>query len=115
MMETEIVSRRNMLRGSLAVGCSLLLPGVLSGCDSRQGNQPTTDAAPANPPAMGVDPAAPATNSKVSQESVQYQATPKGELKCSDCMHFVAATSTCKLVEGQISPEGWCSLWAMKT
>jgi len=29
-------------------------------------------------------------------------------------MNFIAESKTCKLVDGQISPEGWCSLWAKK-
>jgi len=30
-------------------------------------------------------------------------------------MNFIAESNTCKLVEGQISPDGWCVLWAKKT
>jgi len=50
---------------------------------------------------------------KTSKEQVQYQDQPKGEQKCANCMHFIAPNS-CKLVEGEISPEGWCTLWAQK-
>ena len=46
--------------------------------------------------------------------SVQYQAKPKGEQRCDNCINFIAESKTCKLVDGQISPEGWCSLWAKK-
>jgi hypothetical protein len=56
--------------------------------------------------------AAPAAPAKVSQASVKYQTQPKGEQKCANCMHFIAESNTCKLVEGNISPEGWCILWA---
>lgn len=48
---------------------------------------------------------------KVSQSSVQYQPQPRGEQKCANCMHFIADSNTCKLVEGTISPEGWCVIW----
>jgi hypothetical protein len=51
---------------------------------------------------------------KVTQASVQYQSQPKGDRKCSDCQHFIAESQTCKLVEGQINPEGWCALWLKK-
>jgi hypothetical protein len=27
-------------------------------------------------------------------------------------MHFIADSNTCKLVEGTVSPEGWCVIWA---
>lgn len=50
---------------------------------------------------------------KMAQKLVQYQKTPKNNQKCSTCLHFVAPDS-CKLVEGKIDPNGWCSLFAPK-
>ena len=50
---------------------------------------------------------------KVAQKLVQYQKTPKKDQKCSTCLHFVAPDS-CKLVEGKIDANGWCSLFAPK-
>jgi hypothetical protein len=111
--QEEIPPRRIVLRGAVAVGWGLLLPAAFTGCDSRKAETPTGDAAPASPPAPGADSAAPAA-AKVSQASVQYQTQPKGEQKCGDCLHFIAESNTCKLVEGQISPEGWCMLWTKK-
>ena len=108
----EIPSRRVVLRGALAVGCGLLLPAALFGCDSKKG-ETATGAAPAGAPDTSADTAAPAA-AKVSQESVQYQAQPKGEQKCDGCMHFIVGSNACALVEGQISPDGWCILWAKK-
>lgn len=110
----EITSRRLVLRGAVAMGFGLLLPVSLSGCDAKKGAN-STSAAPAGQAASSGDAAAPATPGKVSQASVQYQAQPKGELKCAGCMHFEAGSGACKLVDGQVSPEGWCSLWAKKT
>jgi len=112
MMNEEILPRRAVLRGALAVGCGLLLPGLFSGCDSKKGTG-STGSTPANPPATGAGSAAPAAK-KMSQPSVQYQTQPKGEQKCGVCQHFIAESNTCKLVEGQISPEGWCVLWMKK-
>jgi len=112
MAKEEIPPRRVVLRGALAVGCGLLLPSALFGCDSKKGE---TGAAPAGSPPASTDAAAPAAPAKMSQESVQYQTQPKGEQKCSGCLHFVAESNTCKLVEGQISPDGWCTLWAQMT
>ena len=113
MMKEEIPPRRVVLRGALAVGCSLWVPIALSGCDSKKGAN-STGAAPASSPATRADSAAPAATGKVSQASVQYQAQPQGEQKCDGCLHFIAESNTCKLVDGRISPEGWCSLWAKK-
>ena len=50
---------------------------------------------------------------KMAQKLVQYQKTPKNNQKCSICLHFVAPDS-CKLVDGKIDAEGWCSLFAPK-
>lgn len=127
MTNEEIPPRRVVLRGALAVGCGLLLPTALFGCDSKKGETSTgaapagspstsTDAtAPDSSPAASAESAAPAAPAKVSQASVQYQTQPKGDQKCSGCLHFVAESNTCKLVEGQISPDGWCALWTQKT
>lgn len=110
MIEAEIASRRNMLRGGLAVACSLFIPTALLGCKAKP-TEPASSEAPTEPAA----PATEAAPGKVTQASVQYQAQPKGDLKCSDCMHFTADSSGCKLVEGSISPDGWCSLWSRNT
>jgi High potential iron-sulfur protein len=50
---------------------------------------------------------------KISQAAVHYQATPKDGQECDTCAHF-AAPSACKLVDGDISPKGWCRLWVKK-
>lgn len=97
MMKEEILSRRVVLRGALAVGCSLLVPAFFS--------SPAHSANSAAPPA---------TAKKVSQASVKYQTHPKGEQKCARCANFIAESNTCKLVEGKINPEGWCVLWVKK-
>lgn len=114
VMAEEVPSRRVVLRGALVVGCGLWVPIALSGCDSRKEVSPTSTAPAASPPTGSGSAGAPAS-AKATQASVQYQAQPKGEQKCADCQHFMAASSTCAVVDGQISPEGWCSLWTRKT
>lgn len=110
-----IPSRRVVLRGALAAGGSLCLPIALLGCDSKKGGY-SDSPAPASPSTGSAAPAAapPPTAKKLPPASVQYQAQPKGDLKCSQCAHFIAESSTCKLVDGPISPEGWCALWLKK-
>jgi uncharacterized protein YjbJ (UPF0337 family) len=112
-MKEENPPRRLVLRGALVLGCSPWVPIALVGCDSKK-DAKSSSAAPAGSPATSADSAAPAATSKVSQTSVQYQAQPKGEQKCGGCVNFIAESNTCKLVAGQVSPEGWCSLWAKK-
>ena len=52
-------------------------------------------------------------DSKVEQSVVQYQTMPKDGAKCSGCVNFVAPNA-CKVVQGNISPEGWCVAYAPK-
>lgn len=117
-MNEENSSRRTVLRGALALGCGLCLPLAIFGCDSKPGST-STSAAPAvpasSPPVTNADSAAPAPARKMSQANVRYQGGPKGEQKCAGCEHFVAGSNVCKLVEGQISAEGWCVIWVKKT
>jgi hypothetical protein len=50
---------------------------------------------------------------KIAPKLVHYQEKPKGPQECDNCLHFVAPSS-CKMVEGKISPKGWCQLYAPK-
>lgn len=84
-MATHDPKRRAVLRAALTAGCMLCLPAV-----GR------------------------ARSGKVSKAQAKYQDTPKGNQNCAKCLHFVAADSTCKVVEGKVSPQGWCQLWAAK-
>jgi hypothetical protein len=51
--------------------------------------------------------------SKVKQAVARYQDTPKNGLKCADC-RFFRPPKACQLVEGDISPNGWCAFFAKK-
>jgi hypothetical protein len=51
---------------------------------------------------------------KMAQKAVQYQDTPKGDQQCSNCSLFQEPNS-CTLVDGEISPAGWCKFWVKKT
>ncbi|WP_051301767.1 hypothetical protein [Sedimenticola selenatireducens] len=116
-IEEEIHSRRLVLRGVLAVGCSLVFPVALIGCDSKEGEK-SSSAAPAgsSPSGTNTESAAPATEVvKAPQQAVQYQTEPRNGQKCDGCLHFIAGSNSCKLVEGQISPDGWCTLWTKKS
>jgi hypothetical protein len=50
---------------------------------------------------------------KVSSASVAYQDKPKGDQSCANCSLF-EPPSSCKTVDGAISPSGWCRIWAKK-
>ena len=59
--------------------------------------------------AISVSPA----EAKISQAAVAYQSSPKGNQSCSVCGHF-QPPSSCKTIDGAISPNGWCKIWAQK-
>jgi hypothetical protein len=49
---------------------------------------------------------------KMAKQDVDYQDSPKGLQMCSTCSLFDPPTS-CKIVEGVVSPNGWCKNYAM--
>jgi hypothetical protein len=51
---------------------------------------------------------------KISQAVANYQNTPKGDQRCDRCINF-QPPNACKFVQGDISPSGWCQLFASKT
>jgi hypothetical protein len=50
---------------------------------------------------------------KLAKKDVDYQEQPKGNQRCDNCFNF-EAPSGCKVVEGQVSPQGWCKAYAPK-
>ena len=73
--------------------------------------QGITSAAVAAPVVLAT--ATSALAAKASKASVGYQNHPKGSQHCANCSLFIPPSS-CKLVAGTISPNGWCSLWVSK-
>jgi hypothetical protein len=67
--------------------------------------------------AAGAAPVAAATKvaqAKVAQNVVQYQTSPKDGAMCSLCVNF-APPNACNIVDGTISPNGWCVAFAPKS
>jgi High potential iron-sulfur protein len=89
MTESNGISRRRVL--TVAAGAAGAITGV----------------------AAIVGASTPAQAAKAPQKSVKYQETPKGEQRCDNCALF-EAPSSCKTVDGTISPEGWCMVYAKK-
>jgi hypothetical protein len=50
---------------------------------------------------------------KASQKDAGYQDSPSGAKSCGNCANFVAPSS-CRSVEGTVSPNGWCRIYAKK-
>ncbi len=82
MDKEKKVSRRFVLRG--AVVAAGAVPVLLSGIT--------------------------AAYAKVKQADVHYQQEPKDGQMCSKCANFEAPKG-CKLVEGEINPNGYCQLF----
>jgi hypothetical protein len=52
----------------------------------------------------------PQAQKKLTQAAARYQDHPKGSESCGSCPYF-SAPSSCVLVEGDISPAGWCPIY----
>jgi hypothetical protein len=48
----------------------------------------------------------------MSKQEAEYQDSPKDIRMCATCSLFVLPKS-CKVVEGDVSPSGWCKAYAM--
>ncbi len=56
----------------------------------------------------------------VPKAAVQYVGHPDGDKECSNCIQYLPgantnANGTCKLVDGDISPRGYCAAYSRKT
>lgn len=83
--ETDVTRRHMLLGAAIATGAGVAL---------LAGGQPA--------------------EAKMSQKAAKYQAAPKNSQQCSTCTHF-KAPSSCDVVDGTISPSGWCQLYAKKS
>ena len=50
---------------------------------------------------------------KASKKAMQYRDKPNGKEQCINCTQFISsdppdANGECKVVEGNVSPQGWC-------
>ncbi len=50
---------------------------------------------------------------KASKEAMKYQDHPSGDKQCSNCAQFIPSNS-CQIVEGTVSPQGYCMSWQKK-
>jgi hypothetical protein len=49
---------------------------------------------------------------KMTQKQAQYQDSPKDIMMCATCTLYEPPKS-CKVVEGDVSPSGWCKAFAL--
>jgi anaerobic selenocysteine-containing dehydrogenase len=55
-----------------------------------------------------------AAQAKATKAAMQYQDQPKNGQTCDTCLHWVPPAE-CKVVEGPISPKGWCAAYVKKS
>jgi len=60
-----------------------------------------------------------AADSKASPASMHYQTSPNGSMQCSKCQFFIPgqdaqSNGTCRVVDGSISPSGYCIAFTAK-
>jgi hypothetical protein len=53
-----------------------------------------------------------AAQEKMSRHEAEYQDSPKDIRMCATCSLFVPPKS-CKVVAGDVSPNGWCKLFVL--
>ena len=63
--------------------------------------------------AAGVIPIRIAYAQKASKTDAKYQDSPKDGQKCDQCVYF-QSPNKCGVVEGDISPNGWCAMYNKK-
>jgi hypothetical protein len=80
-------SRRSVLRAVLQ-GLATVMPAAMSGRVRAQ------------------------SDDKMTKARAEYQETPNGIYSCATCTLFVPPTA-CKVVEGEVSPDGWCKAFAL--
>ena len=57
---------------------------------------------------------------KATKAAMQYRDKPNGKQECANCLQFIpgksaSANGQCNVVDGSISPKGWCIAYAPKT
>jgi hypothetical protein len=87
----KLMSRRTLLKGAAAVTCVALASAF----------------------------AGKALAAKSNKVATKYQDKPHGDMKCSNCGFFIpdktpTADGNCQLVDGLISPQGYCNLYTKK-
>ena len=94
VLDAKITRRSLLVKGAALVASVAALPALIRSRDA-------------------------AAATKVPKAAMQYQDKPKGTQDCSSCIQFIpgasaTANGTCKVVEGAISPKGWCVAYVAK-
>lgn len=94
-------ARRGALKAVVTIGAGAVLAVALK----ATAEQPKADPPKANPKAA---------LKKRSKEKVGYRDEPYEGRSCAKCVLY-AGHGECILVDGQVSPDGWCVQWTPAT
>ena len=64
--------------------------------------------------AAGMSRPARAAPKKFTQQQAKYQSVPKNGQRCQNCSLW-QSPNACQVVEGTVSPAGWCMLYQSKS
>lgn len=103
MSSTHDPKRRTVLLGGLVAGYAACLPAAWAAEKVPGAEKPPAQQQPGEP-----------SGGKMTQAAARYQSKPNANQKCSNCANFIAPGS-CKVVEGKVSPNGWCIVYAPKS
>lgn len=115
--------RRLLLNRMITLGTALTVFPVLSACkeqesaartarDQSRQNQTPNEPSGESESSTATGDQSGGEGAKMTKAQAQYQEQPKGDQQCSNCVHFMAESGTCKLVQGPIAPDAWCMLWS---
>jgi hypothetical protein len=100
--------RRILLQGAVAIGSAWCL-NAIARTRAPLADQVADAAASGQSSASHEREAA----AKISQAQAKYQGQPDGVHMCANCQNFIAP-HTCKVVQGSVEFNGWCTLWTKK-
>ena len=107
----EKLSRRAMLRKAATVvgvaGASAFAAGCAPSITAAPPPPAPPPVIPPAPPMAQPAPPPPIAAAKESKREARYQSHPHGRERCGRCVHFMAPNG-CEIVDGRISPRGWC-------
>jgi anaerobic selenocysteine-containing dehydrogenase len=95
--ETNSASRRGVFKAGVAI----LAAGAAGAAFAK------AEAAPVGAATVRT------AQTKIAKAMLQYQDHPNGDNHCGICAQF-EPPDQCKIVEGPISPNGWCAAFAPK-
>jgi hypothetical protein len=103
----KLITRRQLLRRTMAVGAAVAGSGFLVACDSKDEELSCEDVS-----GLSAD-------EQQRRTALQYtDATQKPDQRCDNCQFYedkgADQCGGCTILPGPVHPKGWCASWAAK-